>query len=72
MLTFVSIAFTVFLCFFLVLVTCVVLLFAAAVHLLGQSAHLHIQSRSSQRRVADWQVIDAQYQFRNVPPPLSD
>jgi hypothetical protein len=72
MLTFVPIAFTVFLCFFLVLVTCVVLLFAAAVRLLGQGAHLHTQSRSSHRRVADGQVIDAQYQFRNVPPPLSD
>jgi hypothetical protein len=72
MLTFVPIAYTVFLCFFLVLVTCVVLLFAAVVRLLGQGAHLHTKSRTLHRRVTDWQVIDAPYQFRNVPPLLSD
>jgi hypothetical protein len=64
---------TVFLCFFLLLVTCVLCIFATAIRLLWQAAPILANLRSPDRRTMAWRVIDADAHRHHVPPHhLSD
>jgi hypothetical protein len=48
---------TVFLCFFLLLVTCVLCIFATAIRLLWQAAPILANLRSPDRRTTAWRVM---------------
>jgi len=68
MLEFAPILLYVFLCFFVFVAACVILLFVAMISIVRKLAPVLFTQREEKGRSRHWQVIDAQPSFRAMPP----
>ncbi|MBI1299535.1 hypothetical protein GC175_31810 [bacterium] len=68
MTTLAPILLSVFLCFFVFVAACVILLFVAMISIVRKLAPVVFSQREEKGRTRQWRVIDAQPSFRAMPP----